>query len=182
MIESLISSKTRVKLLLKFFLNEGTRGYLRGLESEFGESSNAIRLELNRLVAAGLLSSEAEGNKRYFQANRQHPLYDNIHEIVRKHIGLDSVVETIASQLGNLEQVFVAGSFSRGLDSGIIDLVLVGEVDRAYLIKLIDRAEDIIERKVRYVVYNRGEIAGGALAHFQPAPMLLWDQSSKLPA
>ena len=56
MIETLISSKTRIKLLLKFFLNSNTTSYLRSLESEFGESTNAIRVELNRLENAGMLS------------------------------------------------------------------------------------------------------------------------------
>ena len=55
MIETLISSKTRIKLLLKFFLNSNTTAYLRSLESEFGESTNAIRIELNRLEEAGML-------------------------------------------------------------------------------------------------------------------------------
>ena len=49
MLDTLISSQTRLKLLLKFFLNSSTSSYLRDLESEFGESTNAIRLELNRL-------------------------------------------------------------------------------------------------------------------------------------
>lgn len=57
MIEALISSKTRIKLLLKFFLNSSNRAYLRGLEEEFGESTNAIRLELNKLEKAGMVSS-----------------------------------------------------------------------------------------------------------------------------
>jgi DNA-binding transcriptional regulator PaaX len=68
MIETLISSKTRVKLLLKFFLNSKNSSYLRGLEAEFGESTNAIRLELNKLEEAGLLSSELNGNKKFFKA------------------------------------------------------------------------------------------------------------------
>ena len=63
MIETLISSKTRIKLLLKFFLNSSNSSYLRGLESEFGESSNSIRLELNKLEKAGLLKSNQEGTK-----------------------------------------------------------------------------------------------------------------------
>lgn len=64
MIETLISSQTRIKLLLKFFLNSNTKAYLRSLESEFSESSNAIRLELNRLEQSGMLSSFMEGNKK----------------------------------------------------------------------------------------------------------------------
>ena len=48
MLDTLITSKTRIKLLLKFFLNAQTKSYLRSLEGEFGESTNAIRLELNK--------------------------------------------------------------------------------------------------------------------------------------
>ena len=92
MIDALISSKTRIKLLLKFFLNSHATAYLRSLESEFGESSNGIRLELNRLEKAGLLCSESEGNKKIFRANTTHPLFSEIHNIVMKHIGLDQVV------------------------------------------------------------------------------------------
>jgi len=65
MLEALITSKTRIKLLLKFFLNSSNTGYLRGLEPEFGESTNAIRQELNRFEAADLLLTSVEGNKNY---------------------------------------------------------------------------------------------------------------------
>lgn len=176
MIDSLISSKTRIKLLLKFFLNDNTAAYLRGLSAEFGESSNGIRVELKRLANAGLLSSFTQGNKRMYRANREHPLYEQIHQIVRKHLKLDRIVDTIVAQLGNLSQVYLGGTFSRGIDSGVIDLILVGEVDKAYLIKLIDRVETVAQRKVRYVVYSEVEVSEGALGTFTPEPLLLWDQ------
>ena len=95
MIETLISSKTRIKLLLKFFLNSNTKAYLRSLQSEFGESTNAIRLELNRLEGAGMLRSEMNGNKKVFQANIKHPLFDEVHNIMLKHIGLDRIIENV---------------------------------------------------------------------------------------
>ena len=95
MIETLISSKTRIKLLLKFFLNGNNKGYLRGLEAEFGESSNAIRIELNRLEDAGLLTSSLQGNKKIFTADQQHPLYEDIHNILVKYTGLDKIVERV---------------------------------------------------------------------------------------
>jgi hypothetical protein len=64
MLDSLVTSQTRIKLLKKFFLNSSTSAHLRGLESEFGESSNAIRVELNRFEDAGLLNSFPDGNKK----------------------------------------------------------------------------------------------------------------------
>ena len=144
MIETLISSKTRIKLLLKFFLNSSTKSYLRGLESEFGESSNSIRLELNRLEKAGMLSSSSEGNKKIFQANKKHPLFNEVHNIVLKHIGFDKIIENVVERLGDVEKVFVSGAFAKGLDSTIIDLVFIGQVNKIYLIELIDKVEKLI--------------------------------------
>jgi predicted transcriptional regulator len=71
---SLITSQTRIRLLKKFFLNSSTQAHLRGLESEFGESTNSIHIELNILERAGLLKSVRNGNKKFYPANSTHPL------------------------------------------------------------------------------------------------------------
>lgn len=174
MLDTLISSKTRLKLLFKFFLNSNTRGYLRGLESEFGESSNAIRMELNKLEEAGMLSSELQGNKKYFRANAAHPLYGAIQNILHKHIGLDRIIENVIERLGNVKKVYLAGKFAQGLDSQIIDLLLIGEVDKEYLVKLIEKTEKLIGRKVRYLNFSEAEFDDATLAAFTPEPILLW--------
>ncbi len=158
MLDTLITSKTRIKLLLKFFLNSNARSYLRGLESEFGESSNAIRLELNRFEEAGLLKAEMQGNKKMFRANTGHPLYEDIHNIILKYIGLDQVVEKVARKLGKVMFVFLTGDFAKGKDSSIIDLIFVGDhINKEYLIRLVEKAETLIRRKIRYLVYTAGE-------------------------
>ena len=163
MIGTLITSKTRIKLLLKFFLNPENAAYLRGLESEFGESSNAIRLELNRLEQADMLQTEVKGNRKLFRVNRHHPLYDEINSIVRKYFGLDVIVENIAKRLGHLDSVYLTGDIAKGKDSGIIDLIFVGDVDQGYLVQLIAKAEKLIKRKVRYLVYSAKEFATAGL-------------------
>ena len=143
--------------MLKFFLNPGNSAYLRGLESEFGESSNAIRLELNRFEEANMLKTEYKGNKKLFSANQDHPRYSEIHSIVRKYFGLDVIVEWIAKRLGNLKAVYLTGDIALGKDSGLIDLILVGSIDQQYLLELIDKAERLIKRKIRYLVYSEDE-------------------------
>jgi len=175
MIETLISSKTRIKLLLKFFLNSSTKSYLRGLESEFGESSNAIRLELNRLEKAGMLSSSSEGNKKIFQANQKHPLFKEVHNIVLKHIGFDKIIENVVERLGDVEKVFVSGAFAKGMDSSIIDLVFIGKVNKSYLIELIEKVEKLISRKVRYVIFDKEE---EHLLEEKMNPLLLWSNEN----
>ena len=179
MIEALISSKTRIKLLMKFFLNSSTTAYLRSLETEFGESSNAIRVELNRLEGAGLLTSQSRGNKKIFQANTHHPLFKEIHNILLKQIGLDRIIEQVIERLGKVEKVYLAGAFSRGLDSPIIDLILIGEIDQNYLIQLIDKVEEVIHRKIRYLIYSLDEFEALDQSHFNPLPLLLWLKENK---
>jgi len=176
MLETLISSKTRVKLLLKFFLNSKTTAYLRSLEGEFGESTNGIRVELNKLEKAGMLSSNMKGNKKMFQANTKHPLFKEIHSILLKYVGLDKIIETVIERLGDVEQVFLVGEFSKGLDSQVIDLIFIGDIDKNYLINLIDKAEDLINRKIRYLVYNQEELEKIDWGQFIPEPLLLWSK------
>lgn len=159
-LETLISSKTRIKLLLKFFLNSSSRGYLRSLEQEFGESTNAIRLELNKFEEAGMLSSMQEGNKKVFIANRKHPLFENIHNMVMKYVGIDRIVDRITERLGDVEAVYLVGDYSEGRDNGIIDLfILAPQLNLEYLLALLVKVEGEISRKIRYVHFkSRTEI------------------------
>ncbi len=157
MLDALITSRTRVKLLLKFFLNPNTSAYLRSIAEEFGESTNAIRLELNRLEAANMLQGELVGNKKMFQVNRNHPLYLDLAAIVSKYVGLDVIVENIVRGLGNLEAAYLTGDLAQGRDSSIIDLVLVGDIDTTFLVGMVSKAEPLIDRKIRYVVYSADE-------------------------
>ena len=174
MIETLITSKTRIKLLLKFFLNSNTKAYLRHLEGEFGENSNSIRLELNRFEKAGMLSSEMDGNKKVFRANTQHPLFREIHNIVLKYVGLDQIIEYVIKGLGSVRSVYLVGEFSKGLDSKIVDLIIIGDIDRRYLIELIEKAEPMINRKIRYLIYAEDEFQKSDLSSYNPEPLLLY--------
>lgn len=178
MLETLISSKTRIKLLLKFFLNANTKGYLRGLSSEFGESSNSIRVELNRLENAGMLKAVTDGNKKYFSANTEHPLYLEIHKILIKYVGIDKILEKIVSKLGAVNDVFLVGDLAQGLDSEIIDLVFIGKVETSYLLSLIEKTEKLISRKVRYIVFETLEAS--FIDQNNPEAFLLWSKNKSL--
>jgi hypothetical protein len=176
MLSSLITSHTRIKLLKKFFLNGNTRAHLRGLESEFGESSNAIRVELNRFEEAGLLSSLKDGNKKVFQANSMHPLYKDIHNIILKETGIDQVIEKIIHRIGNLIAIYLTGDFAHGKDSQVIDLILVGDcIDCEYLARKVIQAEELISRKVNYIILDPA-VAETQLEFMKPTELLpLWN-------
>ncbi|MBN2175263.1 MAG: ArsR family transcriptional regulator [Bacteroidales bacterium] len=179
MLDTLITSKTRIKLLLKFFLNSNSRSYLRNLETEFGESTNAIRLELNKFEKAGLLTTEQDGNKKYFRANTSHPLYWDINNILLKYIGFDQIIERVVNKLGNLDKVYVAGDFARGTDNQIIDLIFVGNgINKEYLVKLIEKTEKLIKRRIRYVVFGKDEFMEYHNNQKDPELLVLWKGSN----
>ena len=105
MLGELITSKTRLRLLLRFFISQANRGYLNGLANEMGESTNAIRKELNHLQGAGYLEKVRVNNKVEYKANTKHPLFDVLQKVVLKHLGLEDVVDTVLERMGNVSQI-----------------------------------------------------------------------------
>src|SRR5690554_36183 len=137
MLESLITSKTRLRLLVKFFVNAANQAHMRGLADEFGESTNAIRKELNNLSAAGYLEKKAIANRIDYRANTAHPLFKPLQDIVRKYLGLDTLVEKVLDRMGSVEQIWLIGQYARGIDSGHIEVVVVGQnLDADYAAQL----------------------------------------------
>ena len=157
MLNTLITSKTRINLLLKFFLNPGTKAYLRELAKEFGESTNSVRVELNRLTEAKLLKSTNFGRKVIYSANKKHDLFRDIQNVVRKFVGLDQLVEDLIKRLGSIEKAFVIGDYAKGIDSGLIDVVLIGDVDTETLDKFVVKTGNLINRKIRPLVLDEVE-------------------------
>jgi len=158
MLESLITSETRIKLLLKFFLNPATSGYLRQLAKEFGESTNSIRVELNKLTKVKILTREEKGRNKIYRANTTHPIFEDIRNIVLKSTGIDKVISNIIQKIGNLQLAFVRGDYALGIDNGLIDLVVVGsglnmkEIDRVRI-----KTEKLIQRKISILILTNDE-------------------------
>lgn len=158
MLEALITSKTRIKLLLKFFLNPISEGYLRGLSTEFGESTNSIRLELNRLEEAGLLESDSSGHKKMFHANQRHPLFNDIQNIIHKYVGMDKIIEKVVNYLGEPEEVYLIGDLAKGHDSKELHILIIGEnIDKDYLDQLCKKTQKLISRKIFAELMNKQE-------------------------
>ncbi|MCX6276818.1 MAG: ArsR family transcriptional regulator [Bacteroidetes bacterium] len=158
MLDLIISGKTRLKLLLKFFLAPEISGHLRGLAEEFGESTNSIRLELNRFEQGGLLLSCMEQNRKVFRANKNHPLFSDLTAILRKHVGLDHLVEEHLDRIGNVTHAYLTGDMAVGRDSKCIELLLVGEeINMENLQRLTAKVEKLINRKIHTIILTSAE-------------------------
>ena len=156
MLESLITSKTRLRLLIKFFLNIANKGYLNSLANEFGESTNSVRKELNNLSSAGYLEKHNQNNKVIYKANASHPLFKIIQKIVKKHIGVEEILETVYNRIGDVKKIMILGDYAKGIDSGIIEVLIVGRnINKEYLDEITPKIESKINRELNFVISNK---------------------------
>lgn len=161
---------------MRLFLNPGSSAYLRGLAEEFDESTNSVRLELNRFEEAGMLNTKTIGNKKIYSANNKHPLFKDINNILIKYIGIDKVIDTIVHNVGRVERVYLTGDYAYGKDSGVIDLIFIGDINTQYLVGLIEKAEKLIEKKIRYLIYSEDEQILHKIPSGNGVPVLLiWE-------
>lgn len=160
MLSELFTSKTRIQLLLKLFLNPDVSCYLRELAAEFSVSPHAIKTELDSLAEAGYLTREKQGRSLFFRANTGHPFFPELHSIVKKSLGIDRVIEEVRQRLGQIQAVYILDDYAQGKDSGLIDLLLVGEVDSTCLEGYIRITEEKTRRKLRVLVVTGGEFDG----------------------
>ena len=151
MLAELITSKTRLRLLVKFFTNVANEGYLRGLAVEMNESTNAIRKELNNLTEAGIIQRRGDEHKITYQTNSQHPFYHLLRQIVRKYVGIDAIVDTILERMGQVDRVWITGSFAHGIASDTIEVVVEGpNINQDYLEQLVPKIEAEIKKKIKF--------------------------------
>jgi hypothetical protein len=140
--------------------------YLRGLERDLGVSSNTVRLELNKLSDMHLIEVRDgdNSNKKQYAVNTSHPLFESLRGIILKYVGIDQILEHIIGKLGNVNAVYLTGELAQGKNANFIDLVLVGNVDKAYLYTLVDKAEPLIGKKIRVGVFSPDEFSESSLA------------------
>ena len=156
MLGELITSKTRLRLLIKFFVSQANKGHLNGLATEMGESTNGIRKELNHLQEAGYLQRLKVNNKIEYKANTNHPLFETLRKVVFKHLGLEDLVEKVLERMGYVDQIILVGDYAKGNDSGLIEVFLIGEdLNMEYISQLEDKIEDLIGRKVSFYLASK---------------------------
>ena len=157
-------------MLIKFFVSAANNGYLNGLANEFNESTNSIRKELNNLSAAGYLLKVKSNNKIIYNANKTHPLFKVLQKVIRQHLGIEDIIDSVLDNLGDVRSVAIVGDYAKGIDSGLIEVLLLGnKINTNYLKNIIVKVEKKITRKVSFkivkvlpkgsiVIYNNDKI------------------------
>ncbi len=162
MIEQLFGSKTRVKLLQLFYTNPNRSFYVREITRKIDEQINSVRRELANLLSVGLISSDTNNNRLYYEVNQKYEYYDPLSEIFGKaspkKAGSVAAIDPAKDlkTIGNVELAIFTGQFTRDERAGV-DVAIVGDVNPNQLTKYIEELEKKENKDIRYVVMSPEE-------------------------
>lgn len=166
MIDQLFGSKTRVKLLQLFYSNPNRSFYVREITRKIDEQINSVRRELSNLLSIGIISSDTNNNRLYYEVDQNFEYYDPLRTIfgdsVEKTTAAKAKVPTSTAQahdlktLGNVDLVIYTGQFTRDETSGI-DILFVGDINQTQVSKFVEELEAKESKELRYVVMSPKE-------------------------
>lgn len=159
MIEQLFGSKTRVKLLQMFYSNPNRSFYVREITRKIDEQINSVRRELSNLLSIGIIKSDSNNNKLYYEVNQKYKFYSPLHQIfggginktAKKVTGESTKDDTDIASVGYVELAILTGQFTRDETTGI-DLLVVGDINRNALQKFVNELEAKEGKNIRYSV------------------------------
>lgn len=158
-LSDLIISKVRVKLLKIFLGNVRGMYYVRELTRMTKEEINAIRRELENLLAIGLLQSEKRGNRLYYSVKTNYYLYSELVSLVTKSTGVGKIVAKNKNKLGFVKFLFITQKIARGLERKPedVDLLIVGKVIMPQVAVLAKALEKQLNTEINYSCMTEDE-------------------------
>ena len=161
MVEQLFGSKTRVKLLQLFYSNPNRSFYVREITRKIDEQINSVRRELANLLSIGIISSETNNNRLYYEVNQEYEYFDPLSTIFGNTIISQDKKPTAAEDresnsiklIGNVELAIFTGHFTRDDSSGV-DILIVGDVNPTQLTKYVSELEKQENKDLRYTVLS----------------------------
>jgi predicted nucleotidyltransferase len=160
MLETLLGSKLRVKVLGWLFSHPDERYFVRQLTNLVGEDSTNVSRELIRLENTGILVSQKEGKQKYYQANRKSPLFNELRGIIIKTVGIADVIRSaFAQEADQIRSAFIFGSIANGTDNKTsdVDVIVIGPISFGETVTLLSSAEEKLGREINPVVYSVSE-------------------------
>ncbi|HKW56391.1 MAG TPA: nucleotidyltransferase domain-containing protein [Candidatus Acidoferrum sp.] len=154
-----LRSKARQRLLAYYFANPTARLHLRDLAERLNVDPSNLSKELGRLEREGLFRSEVNGRQKYFQLNREYPLFAEVRGIVSKTIGASSLIAQSLKKIEGIEEACLYGSFASNQQDAAsdIDVLLIGTPRDEVLAEAIRKIERQLGREVSYTVLTRKE-------------------------
>lgn len=163
MVEQLFGSKTRVKLLQLFYSNPNRAFYVREITRKIDEQINSVRRELANLLSVGLIKSENNNNRLYYEVDQSYEFHEPLTKMFGKGVSITKKSDTPKShetsdiqELGNVTLAFYTGQFTRDESAGV-DFVIVGDVNQTKVEKFVEALEKKEGKEIRYAVMSMDE-------------------------
>jgi predicted nucleotidyltransferase len=160
MLETLLGSRLRAKVLGWLFSHPDERYFVRQLTALVKEDSTNVSRELARLEKTGILVSTTEGRQKYYQVNRQSPIFNELHGLILKTVGVaDIIKKALEPRIADIKLAFIFGSVAKRTEDRFsdIDLLVVGDITFGEVVDLISSAEGVLSRELNPVVYTVAE-------------------------
>jgi predicted nucleotidyltransferase len=160
MLETLLGSRLRAKVLGWLFSHPDERYFVRQLTALVKEDSTNVSRELARLEKTGILVKNTEGKQKYYQANRQSPIFNELHGLILKTVGVaDIIKKALEPRIADIKLAFIFGSVAKRAENRFsdIDLLVVGDITFGEVVDLISTAEGALNRELNPVVYTLAE-------------------------
>lgn len=156
MLQDLMVSKVRVKLLKTFLSQPKEMFYVRQLVRLTGEEINAVRRELQRMERLGMVKKENRGNRIYYWFNKDYPLYQDLLSLIAKSAGLGGEIIKKKGKIGRIKFALISGRMARGLPTkeGSVDLLIIGDINLPELANIVRAQEVKLGREINYSVMN----------------------------
>jgi DNA-binding transcriptional ArsR family regulator len=159
-LDKLLGSRLRARLIGWLFTHPDERFYVRQLTDILGEDSTNVSRELVRLETLGILLSERDGRQKYYRANPSSSIFDELKALAAKTTGLvDALRSALSDHAGEIQTAFVYGSFARQEETAAsdVDVMIIGDVDPLALQTSVTLAEAKLRREINYVLYSSRE-------------------------
>ena len=155
MLESIITSKARRKLLALLFMNPNKSFYMREISRKISEPTNAVSSELARLEKASIIVCQRKGRMHYYQANSRCPLYGELKSIIAKTAGIGDFIRQALGGSNSIRFAFIYGSYARGDEhlASDIDIMLIGKLRAEDVVGIFRKLESRFGREMNYSIY-----------------------------
>jgi len=156
-----LRSKLRQRLLSYYFTNPSARLHLRDLAQRLGIDPSNLSKELRRLEHEGLFQSEVKGRQKYFQLNRNYPLYHETRKIVARKIGAIALISQSLRKIEDIEEAYLYGSFASNQQDAAsdVDILVIGKPSEEALGQATDKLERQLGREINYTILSHKELA-----------------------
>jgi predicted nucleotidyltransferase len=157
---SLIFGQTRGSVLALLYGHPDETFFVREISRQIDTSVGAVQRELETLSQLGLLDRSQSGRQVYYQANREHPVFAEIHSLVAKTVGVFQLLRSaLAPFAKRVTLAFIYGSMARGDEKARsdVDLMIVGNATLDEILTALAPVERAIGRPVNPTVYSTDE-------------------------